>query len=251
MGSNRQVFTPPATQTRDKCRTVAHYGSDNLVLRSLFWKKHNFYYFDSANESNYWTSGYLTTWTSSSWQYLISTTALFGVPCSGRHHQYQEESYLTISSYTSQSRNSHHIPLISTSGKTSDFLLDTNPVPLIHSMETILLPTADLSGFCPFLQQPDNTLLLKLLLYYELIASKALHSHVPPTLERLTTYFSPPSWVARRWNEIWDKILYPPSSEAWACFAPIFSSCGWPFLWKKGSLSSWPIPPTWYYLWVV
>lgn len=104
MGSNRQVFTPPATPTRDKHRTVARYGLENVVLRSLFWKKHKLYYFDSANESNYETSAYLSTWTfHSSLQYLISTNALFGVTCSGRHHLHQlEETYLIISSYTSQ-----------------------------------------------------------------------------------------------------------------------------------------------------
>lgn len=103
MGSNRQIFTPPATQARDKHRTVAHYGLDNLVLRSLFWKKHNLHYFDSANESNCETSAYVNIWTShSSLQHLISTNALFGVTCSGRHHRYQEESCLVISSYTSQ-----------------------------------------------------------------------------------------------------------------------------------------------------
>lgn len=102
MGSDRQIFTPPATQARNKCRTVAHYGLDNLVLRSLFWKKQNLYYFESANESNYETSAYLIIWTfHSSLQYLISTNALPGVTCSGRHHQYKE-SYLIISSYTSQ-----------------------------------------------------------------------------------------------------------------------------------------------------
>lgn len=36
MGFKRQFFTPPATQARDKRRTVACYGLDNLALRSSF-----------------------------------------------------------------------------------------------------------------------------------------------------------------------------------------------------------------------
>lgn len=104
VGPNRQILTPPATQARDKCGTVARYGSDNLVLRTFFWKKHNWHYFDSASESNCETSPYLRSWIfHSSLQYFVSSDVLFSVTCSGRYHQYQrEETSPIISSYTSQ-----------------------------------------------------------------------------------------------------------------------------------------------------
>lgn len=38
-GPHRQIFTPPATQAGDKCRTVTHYFWDNSVSNRLFWEK--------------------------------------------------------------------------------------------------------------------------------------------------------------------------------------------------------------------
>jgi len=56
------------------------------------------------------------------------------------------------------------------------------------------------------LQQPTDSLLLKLLHLDTLIVSQTPLR--PPTPEGLTTYFSPPSCAACGWNEISDKVLY-------------------------------------------
>lgn len=96
-------------------------------------------------------------------------------------------------------------PQASTS-QTSCWML-TQFLPFTPQGQFLLPCSSSLVGLIPSLQQPNATLLLTLLHVYTLIASRALLS--PPTLEGLTTYFSPPPCVACRWKKIEDKVLYP------------------------------------------
>lgn len=166
MGFNRQIFTPLAIRERHTHRTVAHCGLENVVLKSLSWKKHNIYSFESANENNYvWNKGifkYLD-FPFCLW-HLISTNTLFGVTCSGRQHRYQaEESHVIISSSSSQEEATRAGTTISSfwslwvkRAPTSCWML-----PYYSRENSFFLAGADL-----VLQQPYNTFLLKLLLFH-------------------------------------------------------------------------------------
>lgn len=78
-----------------------------------------------------------------------------------------------------QSRNNHLILLTSVGEKSSNFMLDATPVPPERAPSSLLQQTCYSSSLTtPFSLSYSFSML---------IASKALHSHVPPTLRRLTT----------------------------------------------------------------
>lgn len=109
---------------------------------------------------------------------------------------------------TLPSRDSLYSPLNWAGKKISNSMLGDNPV--LPWRQFLFPAPSDLPGSCPLLQQPNDPLLLKLLLFSRLIASKALHSHVPPTPEswQHTSLHHPGLHVGGMRSEIKYCILY-------------------------------------------
>lgn len=183
MGSHRQIFIPPATQAGDKCTTVAviseaiqyltGYFERNMTLLwfsqwKLLRKTGMFKYLGFHSGSQGLISTNLPVWghvktPSTPTGRALSCCIQLQFPV-GRH----------------QSRDSLHSPL-SWAGEGSQALC-WMPRQFLHRDNSIPLPCpirpARLLPVPPAAQRSPSP---RLLLFSRLLASKALHSHVPPT----------------------------------------------------------------------